>query len=574
MKKAKRKKHIVTILLISGILVSILFGASSAGAEKTRVSIRQTDTSQYPSVSLMVSLAAEDQADLPVLTGKNFSLQENGKAVSAIEVEPILKEQEPMAVVLVLDTSASMKGKPLKDAKAAATTFIELMKPQDEVAIVAFGSRAETLSDLTTDKNVSLRAINRLNARGETALYDAIIASLDIASKNSHSNRNLIVISDGKDTRSANSLQHALDRAKQVSIPIFGIGLQSPEFDPASLQSICDSSGGEFLLTPDSSALNTLFSRLAKYLHNQYQVTFRSKRSTSKELALDLEVNVLGASASTEITIPNPKPLRKPSGGSGALKVTKSPKELPRSLGLPYILIGAALLSFLTVFLLALAVFSIGFPSGNILRDQLKFYDAARNRPDKQGTIDKEASLDKKIMGKALKIVHHLTVPTGFKDTIQLKLEQAGLPLRPLEFILFHFLFTLILGIIGNVFARNIGTIFMAGLGALSPILVLFVLIERRRARFHDQIADTLSLIAGSMQAGYGLLQGISVAVEETSPLMSIELRRVLAESRLGLPLEEALDKMAQRMQEQNFIWAVMAINIQREVGGNLVHIL
>ncbi len=81
-------------------------------------------------------------------------------------------------------------------------------------------------------------------------------------------------------------------------------------------------------------------------------------------------------------------------------------------------------------------------------------------------------------------------------------------------------------------------------------------------------------MIAGSIRAGYSFLQAISVAVEETLPPMSDEFRRVLAEARLGFPLEEALEKMADRVGEQNFYWTVMAINIQREVGGNLAEVL
>ncbi len=114
----------------------------------------------------------------------------------------------------------------------------------------------------------------------------------------------------------------------------------------------------------------------------------------------------------------------------------------------------------------------------------------------------------------------------------------------------------------------------MAVVGAAIPLIVLFMLIERRRKHFHEQLPDTLGLIAGSLRSGYSFLQAISVAVEETLPPTSTEFKRVLAENRLGRPLQESLENMAKRMQETDFDWTVMAINIQREVGGNLAEVL
>jgi len=80
--------------------------------------------------------------------------------------------------------------------------------------------------------------------------------------------------------------------------------------------------------------------------------------------------------------------------------------------------------------------------------------------------------------------------------------------------------------------------------------------------------------MAGSLRAGYSLLQAVTAVVDESRPPISTEFRRVLAEARLGLPLEEALEKMAERVGSESFSWTVMAINIQREVGGNLAEVL
>jgi tight adherence protein B len=85
---------------------------------------------------------------------------------------------------------------------------------------------------------------------------------------------------------------------------------------------------------------------------------------------------------------------------------------------------------------------------------------------------------------------------------------------------------------------------------------------------------DVLNLLAGSMRAGWGLLQSVGIVVKEMGAPAGPEFGRVVTETRLGLPLEEALQRMADRVESDDFTWAVTAISIQREVGGNLAEVL
>jgi tight adherence protein B len=83
-----------------------------------------------------------------------------------------------------------------------------------------------------------------------------------------------------------------------------------------------------------------------------------------------------------------------------------------------------------------------------------------------------------------------------------------------------------------------------------------------------------LQLLAGTLRAGYSLMQGIEAVSQEVDEPMGRELRRVVTEARLGRPVEESLEAVAERMDSKDFAWAVMAIGIQREVGGNLSELL
>jgi tight adherence protein B len=81
-------------------------------------------------------------------------------------------------------------------------------------------------------------------------------------------------------------------------------------------------------------------------------------------------------------------------------------------------------------------------------------------------------------------------------------------------------------------------------------------------------------MLAGSLSAGYSLPQAIDTVVREGQPPISAEFNRALVESRLGMPVEDALDGIAERLSSEDFSWVVMAIKIQSEVGGNLAELL
>ena len=99
-------------------------------------------------------------------------------------------------------------------------------------------------------------------------------------------------------------------------------------------------------------------------------------------------------------------------------------------------------------------------------------------------------------------------------------------------------------------------------------------LANRRKKAFLSQLPDTLQLLSSTLKAGYSFMQGVEAVSHEVEDPMGSELRRIVTEAQLGRPLEEAMDASAQRMDSDDFAWAVMAVKIQREVGGNLSELL
>ena len=97
---------------------------------------------------------------------------------------------------------------------------------------------------------------------------------------------------------------------------------------------------------------------------------------------------------------------------------------------------------------------------------------------------------------------------------------------------------------------------------------------KRRKKKFEAALPDTLQLMSGSLAAGLSLAQSVDTIVREGTEPIAGEFRKVLVETRLGLSLETALQGVADRFQSKDFDWVVMAINIQRQVGGNLAELL
>ena len=110
--------------------------------------------------------------------------------------------------------------------------------------------------------------------------------------------------------------------------------------------------------------------------------------------------------------------------------------------------------------------------------------------------------------------------------------------------------------------------------GVALPAVYLKVKHARRLSAFSAQLPETLTLMSGGLSAGLSMAQAVDTVVQEGREPMAGELRRALVEHRLGIGIEDTLESVAERMESEDFGWVVMAIRIQREVGGNLSEIL
>jgi tight adherence protein B len=164
----------------------------------------------------------------------------------------------------------------------------------------------------------------------------------------------------------------------------------------------------------------------------------------------------------------------------------------------------------------------------------------------------------------------------GLEMRIAARLEGAGSQLNASEWLLVHTGVMLAAGFVGTLLgggSLGIGLLFLA-FGAIGPWFYLGFRRRRRFKAFASHLPDTLQLMSGSLSAGLSLAQSVDTIVNEGVEPIASEFRRVLVETRLGVSLEVALQGVAERFQSKDFEWVVMAINIQRRVGGNLAELL
>jgi tight adherence protein B len=152
-------------------------------------------------------------------------------------------------------------------------------------------------------------------------------------------------------------------------------------------------------------------------------------------------------------------------------------------------------------------------------------------------------------------------------------LENAGVRLSQAEFIVLVIAGAIVGALVGLVIGVPVVSVLLVLVAPFAGHLVLGFLAGKRRARFDQQLGDTLQLLAGGLRAGHSILRAIDAAAAESQSPTSEEMRRVITETSLGRDLLASLTDTSERMKNEDFVWIAQAIQINREVGGNLAEV-
>ena len=558
------KRTIITLRAIVIILTCWLaLGTQTARSDTV---LNDINTKNYPNVKLLLSGTAFDEEEKAGSGYQAVKVSENEQAVKGLRVSPLMIKPKPIAVVLLIDSSGSMKGKPIADAKAAAGHFVRLMGSDDQISVIAFSSKPNLVADYNSNKKRVINSINAIQASGETAVYDALsLAARQIKTSGLKQNY-IVLLSDGGDTVSRTKPLICIDQLRALKVPVYTIALKSPEFDIGTLENISSQSGGKLLQAINSDELNPFYSRIAEQIKNNIEIEYRSPGFDTKDIDLDITIGQGSKLLHINAAYQNPTFLDGDKAGDPPVRIKPIVDNwLARS--------GIILVAFLASSLFIYGAIAVFTRQRSLLKQQMGMYEQIWSQA--QNGNKNEPSDTNPYISKALGVIGYLAEKRGFVELARVKLEQAGLPLRPVEYIFFHALIVLVPSILLQVlFSKLALTLLFIILLTILPMLFVQVSIDRRKNRFNEMLPDTISMLAGSLRAGYSMLQAISLASEESKPPISDEFKRVLSETRLGLSIEVALNKMAARVESDDFHWMVLAINIQREVGGNLAEIL
>lgn len=161
-------------------------------------------------------------------------------------------------------------------------------------------------------------------------------------------------------------------------------------------------------------------------------------------------------------------------------------------------------------------------------------------------------------------------------DRISQELSRADLKLRPGEFIALIVISIVVMAGIGYVIGQYsiVTAIVGAIIGGILPRMYVKRQQNKRLIRFNEQLSDMLNLMVNGLRAGYSTMQAMEAVSKELPPPISDEFHRVVQEMQLGIPMEKALDNLLKRIPSDDLDLVITAINVQREVGGNLAEIL
>lgn len=164
----------------------------------------------------------------------------------------------------------------------------------------------------------------------------------------------------------------------------------------------------------------------------------------------------------------------------------------------------------------------------------------------------------------------------GFTRGIKARIAKSDVKLRVSEYIALRLLFAGAAGFLSYLIFDNILVVGIVGaiVGSFIPTIYLNYSARRRLRAFEDQLGQTLNLWVNALRSGYSVLQSMEAIATELPPPVSVEFERVVQEVRLGLSVPQALNNMERRVPSEDLDLVITAVNIQREVGGNLAEVL
>ena len=502
----------------------------------------------------------------------------NGEPVEAhaeVAAEATATETVRRTTIMAIDVSNSMRGERFTEAKLAAKAFLDGAPADLFIGIVAFAGDVRTIQEPSLDRTASASLLDELTLSRGTRLYDGVGEAISAGS--GEGQRSLLVLSDGKDT-SRTPLSGLTGAIEDAEIKVDVVSLEQSPDARQPLEAMARAGQGAVLSAEDPQALTRLFSDEAQALAKQVLISAVVPADVAgREGTVAVSVSAAGEMYTDTAFVSLVK------GDAGKPPDLTAPTPALAS-GIqisPELLLAGLVAGGVGVLVVLLSVFGVfERRQKTTIEDRIAAYTrggrsarASGAGMQPTGHPGSPKSVTESAVGLAEKA---LAGNKGFESSLGARLEAAGLSMKPAEWLLLHAGVAVGAALTGFLISsgRVIVTLILLFAGAVIPWLYLSRKKTKRLKAFNNHLAETLQLVSGSLSAGLSLAQSIDTVVREGVEPIAGEFRRALVEARLGVEMEEALDSVATRMESEDFEWVVMAIRIQREVGGNLAELL
>ncbi|KAA3620164.1 MAG: VWA domain-containing protein [Calditrichaeota bacterium] len=230
------------------------------------------NTTNFPEILAELKVSYSDSTAVTDLHVSEFTLWEDRIEQPTHALNSFGGDSGGAAITMIMDISGSMDDD-LPAAKVAAVNFINLLNPLDQASLISFDAYARVVHGFTFDKPTVINAINSLQIGAGTALYDALVAGLNIT-RPIDGKKALVVLADGHDSRSSTQLEALLATLEAEGIPVYLIGLgRTLDYkSEATMRRIAESSGGQYFRSPTTGELARIYEEIAYIISNQYYV--------------------------------------------------------------------------------------------------------------------------------------------------------------------------------------------------------------------------------------------------------------------------------------------------------------
>jgi VWFA-related protein len=246
------------------------------------------------------------------------TLLENGTPAPSLSTQNLGSQE---SVVLAIDRSDSMHGPALANALAASSTFLATKPAAYRVSIVTFASQPLQLtgfSTSTTDADAALRSI-AIDSRSGTTMFDAILLAADALKAESSAGRAIILLTDGQETTSKETLRQAIAGARRAGVAVYTIAIKDATFIPYPLRALAAETGGRMFITRPDERFTAIYNTITAELQHTWQLTYYT--SARPGTAIHLTATAPNGSATATVTIPGDSSAEATNGS--ALSVTE-----------------------------------------------------------------------------------------------------------------------------------------------------------------------------------------------------------------------------------------------------------